>query len=460
MELKPVDPYQIQTNGIISSYDRRIVTLLYQPLMGPDCLALYTTLAAEVEDNRICSQPKSHMQLLGLLNMGIKDFFDARIKLEGLGLLKSYQKITSDERQYLYEVLPPLSPAQFFQDGLLNIYLYSQIGAKSYQRLRESFSDQILKNDSFQEVTRSFQDVFAPYYSNQEVFIEKTGEQPIASSQSATLELDGQDFDLSLLFDLLSPNMLARKEVTADVIKAMRKLHHIYGTTEKEMVRFLYRATKTDGTVDVEQLRKIVRDSHYLTNNRYPKLTPKSLVQKESITTTSEPKTAVDPLLAYFEKISPQQRLIDLGEGSASEADLQIIDEVMASQKLPEPVMTVLVDYVLNQLDGKLYKNYMEKIASQWKRKKIQTAKEAMELAVSEHERYKALKEKETAEPKARRGYPKTAKGRKEVLPDWFKNDAVQGQAVETKKTDISEEEERALEEQVRKIKQNLKKGR
>ncbi len=460
MELKPVDSYQIQTSGIISSYDRRIVTLLYQPLMGPDCLALYTTLVAEVEDNRICSQPKSHMQLLGLLNMGIKDFFDARIKLEGLGLLKSYQKITGDERQYLYEVLPPLSPAQFFQDGLLNIYLYSQIGAKSYQRLRESFSDKVIELEHYQEVTRSFQDVFAPYRPNQEVLIEETDEQPISGSEPAPIELDGQDFDLSLVLDLLSPNMLARKEVTADVIKAMRKLHHIYGTTEKEMVRFLYRAARNDGTIDIDQLRKIVRDSHRLANKHYPQLVSKTVTQNEITSDSLSAETSTDPLLAYFEKISPQQRLIDLGEGSASEADLQIIDEVMASQKLPEPVMTVLVDYVLNQLDGKLYKNYMEKIASQWKRKKIQTAKEAMELAVSEHERYKALKEKETTEPKARRGYHKAAKGRKEVLPDWFKNGATQEQTIETKKLDITEEEERALEEQVRKIKQNLKKGR
>ncbi len=115
MELQAVDSYQVKASGILTGADRKIITMLYQPLMGAECLALYQTLFTEVEENRLWSEAHSHVQLLNMLDISLKALFEARLKLEGLGLLKSYVKTENDQRFYIYEILPPLSPEKFFQ---------------------------------------------------------------------------------------------------------------------------------------------------------------------------------------------------------------------------------------------------------------------------------------------------------------------------------------------------------
>lgn len=50
MELQAVDSYQVKASGILTGADRKIITMLYQPLMGAECLALYQTLFTEVEE--------------------------------------------------------------------------------------------------------------------------------------------------------------------------------------------------------------------------------------------------------------------------------------------------------------------------------------------------------------------------------------------------------------------------
>ncbi|WP_163653307.1 replication initiation and membrane attachment family protein [Listeria sp. PSOL-1] len=450
MELKPLDSYQVKSNGVLSSYDYKVITMLYQPLMGSNCLALYQTLATEIEENRLWSEAHTHTQLLNLLNIGLKDFFSARLKLEGLGLLKSYIKTEADARHYIYELIPPLTPDRFFSDGLLNIYLYGKIGSRQYQRLRKFFSDDHEIKPDFHEITRSFQDVFSPFNSNLKApEIVQTNETPINRTKTPFIELSEEeaDFDFSLFFHLLSPNMIARNKITAEVKQTILKLHAIYQYNEKEMVSFLYRAILGDGNIDLAYLRKIVRDDYRLHHQAYPELHDFNL---DEATPNKTELNDEEALQVYLENVSPFQLLVDITDGATpAETDLRVIEEVMTKQNLPEPVMNVLIEYVLLRLDGKIARNYMMTIAAHWKRKKVKTAKEAMELALSEHEKYKRLKEEG---PKTT-SYQKN--NRVEVLPDWFDREEVT--PAEEK---MSEKEKLALEEQVRQIKENLKKGR
>lgn len=116
-------------------------------------------------------------------------------------------------------------------------------------------------------------------------------------------------------------------------------------------------------------------------------------------------------LIARFESISPKELLEDLSGGNnASEQDMKLISEIMVKQGLPNPVMNVLIHYVLLQSNMKLSKPYLEKIASHWSRAKLKTAKEAMEFA------------KKQAEPPVKQQRNNRQKKQStEVIPDWFK---------------------------------------
>ena len=57
----------------------------------------------------------------------------------------------------------------------------------------------------------------------------------------------------------------------------------------------------------------------------------------------------------------------------------------MTKQKLKPGVVNVLIDYVLKINNKKLTKNFVEAIASQWARLKIETVEDAMKQAKKEH---------------------------------------------------------------------------
>lgn len=88
----------------------------------------------------------------------------------------------------------------------------------------------------------------------------------------------------------------------------------------------------------------------------------------------------------------------------------------------------------------------------------MQTAKEAMEMAWAEHEKYKKLQEEGTQ--KAPSNYRNNNRkfnqtGRKEILPDWFDKEEVK--PVEKAMTT---REKSTLDKQVEEMKKRLKEGR
>ncbi|EUJ44921.1 chromosome replication initiation / membrane attachment protein DnaB [Listeria rocourtiae FSL F6-920] len=286
MELQPVDSYEVKANGVLSEKDRKIMTFLYQPLMGAECLALYDTLVTEVEENRLWSENHSHTQLLNLLGISLSSLFQARLKLEGLGLLRSFVRTTGESRHYIYEMAAPLSPEQFFSDGLLNIYLYSKIGNAQYQRLRRFFSDESMPENGFDEVTRSFQDVFETFSGSELPISTIENGEPMGRATSRGVILDDKGFDFAVMLQSLSPTMLSRNAVTEEVRACILKLHAIYAVEELDMVHYLYRSVQADGSLDLDYLRKIVRDGYQLQNNRLPELRAKT-EKKNCITGTA-----------------------------------------------------------------------------------------------------------------------------------------------------------------------------
>lgn len=455
MELQAVDSYQVKASGILTGADRKIITMLYQPLMGAECLALYQTLFTEVEENRLWSKAHSHVQLLNMLDISLKALFEARLKLEGLGLLKSYVKTENDTRFYIYEILPPLSPEKFFSDGLLNIYLYSKIGNAQFQRLRRFFSDDAIETTTYSEITRSFQDVFEPFKGGTIATIDKTNQTNqtlMDKTEPKEIEFDDASFDFNLFISLLSPSMISRDKITKEVRQTILKLHGIYQVSEKDMPSYLYRALDANGDIDIVFLRKIVREGYSIENG-----TPPKLQMKQEMPDVEEQKEVLndeEALQVYLESITPFQLLVDISDGAVpAETDLRVVEEVMNQQNLPVPVMNVLIEYVMLRLDRKLAKNYMMTIAAHWKRKNVKTAKEAMDLAWQEHEKYKRLQEEPATAKKSNynRNYQKTT--RKEILPDWFDKESVP--PADNKMTD---KEKQTLEEQVREIKERLNK--
>ncbi|WP_110927184.1 replication initiation and membrane attachment family protein [Bacillus massiliglaciei] len=457
-ELLPADQYKVSAAGLLHDYDRKVLTRLYQPLIGPVCISLYMTLWSEMEENRLWSEAFTHYQLMNTIGLNLKEIYNARVQLEGIGLLTVFKKEEGGSKELIYELNPPLSPQAFFTDGMLNIYLYKKVGKVHFGRLKKFFCDEEIPFSDFQNVTKSFVDVFSSEHI-QSLYVTDEAEHEWNAEENQkfidrteALQPSGFEalFDFDLLFAGIKPSTIARKAFTPKVKGMISKLAFLYGINPLDMQKLVIDASIHRDEINEESLRKAARDWYQIERSvEMPSLINR--VQPAVYRTqTEEPKTQEEQLIHHLETISPLQRFKQISGGAEpSEADLKIIENIMLHQNLNPGVVNVLMEYVMLKTDMRLPKNFIGKIASHWSRLKVKTVREAMDLAKKEHQKYQEWSEGNTAA-----GTRKTTKKsiRTEVVPDWFGKEET-----EKKETGVLDpsaaERKRSIEEQLKKLK-------
>ncbi|MCM3568324.1 replication initiation and membrane attachment family protein [Neobacillus mesonae] len=425
-EILPIDRYIVSANGLLHDYDRKILTFLYQPLIGSTCFSLYMTLWAELEENRLWGESSTHHLLMNLLGMNLKQIYEARLKLEGIGLLKTYVNVEDGERSFIYELFPPLTPEQFFLDGMLNIYLYRKIGKNHFARLKRFFTDQQIPTEKeFTEITKAFQDVFSSETPGSLHYLQdvsadlapEENERFVGRHEAKEIQIDTQSFDFNLLAAGLNETLVPQKALTPKVKEVISNLAFLYGIDPIQMKNIVLSAVNESSEIDIEELRKGARDWYQFVNyDQLPNLVERTqpLIHQVQV---SEPKTKEEKLIRYLETTSPLQFLKDVSGGAEpSKSDIQIIEDVMFKQKLLPGVINVLLHFVMLRNEMKLTKGYVEKIASHWARLQIKTVKDAMEMAKKEYRTYLSWAENKKSGGKGTKQKPT----RTELLPDWF----------------------------------------
>lgn len=449
-ELVPINRYIVTTSGLLHEYDRKVLTFLYQPLIGSNCFSLYMTLWAELEENRLWSEFSTHHFLMNALEMNLKDIYESRLKLEGIGLLKTYIKEEEADRLFIYELQPPLTPEQFFQDGMLNIYLYRKIGKNHFSRLKRFFSDRKKPDDGeFRDVTRSFQDVYASvspeslqHMHDATADLKLEDQQTfIGRNEQKEIQIDMNTFDFDLLAAGLNESLVPKEALTKKVKEAISNLAFLYNIDAIQMKNILFSAVDENNEINIDELRKAARDWYQFEHqDQLPSLIERTQPVFHQVQLDS-PKTKEEKFIRYLETTSPLQFLRDLSGGAEpSKADIQIIEDVMFQQKLLPGVVNVLIHSVMLRTDMKLTKSYVQKIASHWSRKQIKTVKEAMGFAKNEYQTWSSgQKNKRSSNRKPIRT---------EYLPDWFdedpqkitnKNSPKSGSDMEAHKQEIEE---------------------
>lgn len=449
-ELLPVDRYVVRSNGLLHDYDRKIMTMLYQPLIGSVGYSLYMTLWGELDIDRLWGEDKTHHQLMSIMQLNLKHIYNERKKLEGIGLLKTFIHRQSESRSFIYELQPPITPKQFFDDGVLNVYLYNRIGKTVYNKLKAFFSTNAIDYEQYEQVTHSFNEVFVSLHQSeleshynsemsQSLKLDE-GKEFIGNLQPKGISISHIDFDFGLMESGITDTMIPKKSLTNKVKEMIGKLAFIYGLSPLEMKDIVMRAfNPMSEEIDLEELRKIARDFYQFEHGEVlPSLHDRLQPIENRVMTNVEPQSKDEELMKKLEVVSPLQLLKDISGGAEpSVGDMQVIEEVMLKQQLHPGVVNVLIYYVMLKSDMRLSKNYVTKIASHWARKKITTVPEAMRIAKEEHRQYQ-----EWASSKNNKG-----KGRKpvrqEMLPEWLKKQKLS----ETKDEVESKERNNKVEE-------------
>lgn len=398
-KLLPNDGFKVVLSDTPSIDYMQSLTHLYQPLLGIQAISLFQTLLNECHHK--FSDIQTHHTLMNYLHIPLKELYEARLKLEGIGLLKTFKHSSNDKTVYTYELQKPFTPKQFFEDAMLSQLLFHHIGDIKFSQLKQVFGQ--AHEIQGEDITASFSEVFQT--------IEPDRDNAKTTYQNESNHSLVEPLDFSWLEVMLKQRMIpVRNVLTGKNKKIISELTKLYHLATYEVEKAVLWALTDENTLDIEEFKTACHDL-FLTS-RSQNLVRLEMKTKEQPAQHNEKElTKEERLTQAFERMSPRELLEILSGGNqASERDVRMIRDVMVSQGLPAPVMNVLVHYVLIQSNMKLSKSYLETIASHWSRANIKTAQEAMNFARKEIHKYKN-------QPKRSNFNDRST----EVIPEWFK---------------------------------------
>ena len=400
----PADTYVVVNRTILTENDRKILTMLYQPIIGAYSCNLFFTLWMELDKNEFMSFEENHHHLISSTGLSLNELVMAREKLEAIGLLKTYIKETKEQNSYVYELFSPLSPGDFFSHPILNIVLYNSIGKKEYERIVNYFKIPRVNLSEYEDITKSFSEV---YQSTPSTMFENNI-QNIKDINSLGINIE-EKIDFNLLLTGIPKGSVNEKTFNKDNKKLINDLAFIYDLDVDEMKNIILSSLSEKLLIDKTELRKNARNYYqYQNKGRLPSLVYQN--QPEYLRSPIGKDTKRAKAIYYFETLSPYTYLKNENHGKEpNERDLRLIEELRIDMGLQPAVINVLLDYVLRVNNHKLTKSFVLTIASQWQRLKIETAEDAMDQI------FKETKKKKTT----------TFVTKKEVKsPDWLSKES------------------------------------
>lgn len=379
----PADTYIVVNKSILNEEDRKILNTLYQPILGPLPIMLYFSLWSDLDKAELISAEYTHHHIVSNMHLTLNEIVSAREKLEAIGLLKTLIK-EENTTNYLYELYSPLSANEFFNHPILNVVLYTNIGKKEYEKLANYFKQPRINTTGYKDITTSFTEVFSsiPLTSYEAI------NDNLRKYNKLKLNINS-NFDLNFLIASMPKNLSPEKMFTKEIKQLILELSFIYELDAIKMQNILKGCINERGGISKEELRKSCRNYYQFDHGGVlPSLidnTQPEYLRKPIGDTSRRAK-----MIYTFETISPYDFLKSKNDGAEpTKRDLRLAEDLVIDYKLKPGVVNVLMDYTLKTNDNKLNRNFIETIAGQWQRMKIETVDEAMTLAEKEHKKYK-----------------------------------------------------------------------
>ncbi len=415
ISLLPADTYTVVNKSIITEEDYKNIITLYEPIIGPIAVSLYFTLLRDIRLSDYISNDYTHHHLMTMMKSSIEIIRIAREALEGVGLVKTFYK-EGENNSYVYELYSPLSPKEFFASPIFNVTLYNNIGKTEYENLILEYEIPKVDLKEYEDISASIDFTFKSS-PNIETFETK-------DHNSLNLKFDN-NIDFDLLVSSFPKGILRENVFTKKLKELINQLAYIYDLDTLKMIEIIRTVITDKGTIDRDELRKQTRKYYQYNNNgRLPTLVYRT--QPEYLKSPEGDNSPRAKIIYLFENTSPRDFLTLKNKGTTpTSRELRLLETLLTDLELKPAVVNVLIDYVLKKNNNKLNQAFIETIAGQWKRCNVETAEEAMELAIKENNKYN-------------KKLP-TNKKMNNDKPVWFNEDI--------SKEEISKEEQEELED-------------
>lgn len=426
----PADTYTVINKTVLKEFDRKLITMLYQPIIGYTATSLYFTLIDDLDKREVMSDDLTHHHLMSTMQLKLEKIVIARKKLEAVGLLRTYfKKDQASNNNYVYLLYSPMPASEFLNHPILNIVLYNNLGKTEYDKIIDFFKVPRIHLKDFEDITCRFDQVFSPVSGN--VFIENEN---IMKEVTSKIRIEPK-IDFDLLISSIPSNMVSPRCFNDETKELINSLAYTYGIDDYAMQGLVRNSLNEKGLVDKVELRKSCRNFYQFENNgKLPTLIYSK--QPEYLKAPEGDHSKWAKMVYTFESVTPYDFLRSKYKtGEPSLRDLRLIESLLVDQKMNPGVVNVLIAYVLKINNQKLTKSYVDTIAGQWKRLNIETVEEAMKISEKEHKKLKRQLESKNKNQMVK----SKATTKEEVVPDWFDK--------ELKNEEMSEEEASELDQ-------------
>jgi len=457
--IDPKDYLHIEAQKNLTFQDVHVLAKLYQPLIGSAAYSLYLSLFADL-DFQAQTNERTISNLLTKLDTGIPDFYHARVRLEGIGLLRVY-RAKEEPRDYYYEMQPPLSAEAFFKDSLLRTLLVEKIGDRLFQEEMDGLLPQMKDKEAYEETTRSFLDVYHFDVQNKDIlsdtdFMPFDSEEPPKIAESIE---NVETFDYEFFKKGLDKHFIKRDSLNEEIKELIYTFHLVYGIDELTMQSLILESADVEsGQVDKNKFTHYVQRNYQnkqknkqAKKDNAPKKENSNLVKKGF----SGSETSV---ITHAKETAPANYLGSIKEqrnGFVTSNETWVLKELVEQSPLSKEVINILLHYILVVKEAVvLEKNYAMKIANDWAQNDVKSAEDAIEKVKKVYTQPRQPNNRST-------NYRGSKKGKqKEPLPEWAKKQTQEkkaeqhGQEDEPKDEPVANDQTNSVEKRLERLRQ------
>lgn len=368
--MKNSSQFTISSQSDLSAADFKVLALLYQPLLGLDGHALYTTFYQLI--NKTGRQSYTHQELFDLINVKQTEFLKMRNKLEALNLLLVQQK----EDHYLYFMKAPLTAKQFLLDTVFGSYLQSEIGEKNLKILTEMFKMDVPDVEGYQNITKSFDEL----YEFKSLNLLNVTHPLQGRVQNGGSHLNYK-FNYEAFVEHLPERLKTSQLLTERFKDQINKIAFVYQFDVADMVSIYEAASKSRQVINFQQLNLKAR-MHY--------------EQKHQLLTIKQKDVPTPNLI---DQVAPQVIIQKYAKTDQQGIALATATQLLERNSIEPGIINVILMLVLKHKDGVLPNlNYMEKVLHDWLNKGVQTTEDAINYSTNLENQWES-KQKVTKSP-------------------------------------------------------------
>ncbi|MEF9961648.1 MAG: DnaD domain protein [Erysipelotrichaceae bacterium] len=369
MMLQQQDKLHIECERCLINQDYNVLTMLYLPLIEKDAYLLYQILESIASGNK---RINNHLLIKNLTGLSMELIERNRITLERYLLVKTFYDPIKN--QYIYRLNAPLAGDEFLRHEVFGRLYFKAVGKQMFEYAKQNFANNDANREGYQDISDSMNQILKDVWKEED----ETTYDHLKPTKVDENETYAKYFNQMRFLNGLSELVFPSKLRSIHNLKEIAKISFQYGISEKKMQTIV--AQSVDLSNVTLDLKKVAR---------------KALKEHSDLDFAYENNPY---------EMHPTQFLKNLQNGiEVNSVDKNLIALLLDRYQLQPDVVNVLLEYVLKQLNQKLSKAYVEKVASSWVRLKIDTASQALSH----------IKEQEQ---KPMKQYT----NKKAVLPQWY----------------------------------------